>query len=469
MRQALHRSSQARFRVKRRALLAALGASSLGGFLPRLGIAQAATPIKRLVLVFQPNGVIMDTWRPPSGTPAGAPIGQLSRTLAAFEPVKSKIAVITGLDQRSYGADNHQQGMGGLWTGSRMGPESELSKPAPENGALADGMSIDQAVAQANVGKTRFDSLQFQVDRLTTGGLGPGWMTGIYSGPSQPMLGENNPYEMFDRIFEGVGSVGVGMSDQGAQLRAERKSVLDRVATELTALTGTLGATDRLKLDQHLTHVRSIERRLVDGSVMGASCEPTSLDAALADEKEPLDNDNYPAMVRLHTDIAMLALRCDLTRVLSLQFSFSVSGINFKWVESGSSGAGRDHHEHSHDWDTVEASTTHLSDIDRWYAEQVAYLAQSLDAVQDGEATLLDNTCIVWGNEIARGGHTLDDMPFLVAGGAAHGMPQGKVFDFQGTDTLHNRLLVSLGRGMGLELDRFGTGDESSGGLPGFV
>src|SRR6188768_2235775 len=200
---ALPSPAERRYRLKRRALLAALGGASVGAFLPRLGIAQSNAAIKRLVLVFQPNGVIMDNWRPAGGTVAGAPLAELSPPLSAFEPVKSKISVVTGLNQKSYGFDNHQQGMGGLWTGSRMLPETELSKPAPENAALADGASIDQAVAQASRGSTRFDSLQFQVDRTSTGGLGPGWMTGIYSGPSQPMVGESSPYKMFSRVFEG--------------------------------------------------------------------------------------------------------------------------------------------------------------------------------------------------------------------------------------------------------------------------
>lgn len=461
--------AERRYRLKRRALLAALGGVSLGAFVPRLGIAQSGPPIKRLVLVFQPNGVIMDNWRPAGGSVSGAALGELSRSLAAFEPIKSKISVVTGLNKKSFGFDNHQQGMGGLWTGSRMLPLDELSKPAPENAALADGASIDQAVAQASKGKTRFDSLQFQVDRTSTGGLGPGWMTCIYSGPLQPMVGENSPYKMFDRVFEGFSA---GTPDLAAQLRAERKSVLDRVATELTGLSSSLGTTDRQKLDQHLTHVRSIERRLVDEAPVGPSCEPAALDAKLTATKDVLANANYPEMVRLQTDIAILALGCDLTRVVSLQYSYSVSGRVFNWLgydPPKDTRGSTDHHDHSHDWDLNDVSKNYLSDIDRWYGEQVAYLASSLNAVQDGEATLLDNTCVVWGNEIARGGHSLDDMPFLIAGGAAHGMPQGKNFDFRGSKAMHNRLLVSVGRGMGLTLDKFGTSDEGSGGLPGFV
>jgi hypothetical protein len=464
-----HSPAVRRYRLKRRALLASLGAVSVGAFLPRLGIAQSAAPIKRLMLVFQPNGVIMDNWRPTGGTATGAPLGELSRSLAAFAPMKSKISIVTGLNKKAYGFDNHQQGMGGLWTGSRMLSEAELSKPAPENAALADGASIDQVVAQASKGSTRFDSLQFQVDRTSTGGLGPGWMTGIYSGPAQPILGENSPYEMFSRVFEGFTAA---TPDEAVQRRAERKSVLDRVASELSGLSTTLGKSDRAKLDQHLTHVRSIEKRLVDEAVVGPSCEPNALGSKLMMPKDPLANANYPEMVRLQTDIAILALGCDLTRVVSLQYSYSVSGRVFNWLgydPPKSTRGAIDHHDHSHDWDLNDVSKNYLSDIDRWYGEQVAYLVTSLDAVPDGEATLLDNTCVAWGNEIAHGGHSLDDMPFLIAGGAAHGMPQGKNFDFRGSKTLHNRLLVSLGRSMGLVLDKFGTSDQGSGGLPGFV
>jgi hypothetical protein len=464
-----HSPAVQRYRLKRRALLATLGGATVGAFLPRLGIAQNVAPIKRLMLVFQPNGVIMDNWRPAGGTVAGAPLGELSRSLAAFAPVKSKLSIVTGLNQKSFGFDNHQQGMGGLWTGSRMLSEAELSKPAPENAALADGASIDQAVAQASKGRTRFDSLQFQVDRTATGGLGPGWMTGIYSGPAQPILGENSPYKMFSRVFEGFVAA---TPDEAVQRRAERKSVLDRVASELSGLSASLGKSDRAKLDQHLTHVRSIEKRLVDEAVVGPSCQPSALGSKLMMPKDTLANANYPEMVRLQTDIAILALSCDLTRVASLQYSYSVSGRVFTWLgydPPKSTRGSIDHHDHSHDWDLNDVSKSYLSDIDRWYGEQVAYLASSLDAVPDGEATLLDNTCVVWGNEIARGGHTLDDMPFLLVGGAAHGMPQGKNFDFRGSKTMHNRLLVSLGRSMGLALDEFGTSDQGSGGLPGFV
>jgi hypothetical protein len=233
-----------------------------------------------------------------------------------------------------------------------------------------------------------------------------------------------------------------------------------------------LGKSDRVKLEQHLTHVRSIEKRLVDEAVVGPSCEPSALGGKLMTPKDPLANAHYPEMVRLQTDIAILALRCDLTRVVSLQYSYSVSGRVFNWLgydPPKDTRGSTDHHDHSHDWDLNDVSKSYLSDIDRWYGEQVAYLVSSLDAVPDGEATLLDNTCVVWGNEIARGGHSLDDMPFLIAGGAAHGMPQGKNFDFRGSKSMHNRLLVSLGRGMGLSLDKFGTSDEGSGGLPGFV
>lgn len=460
-------SKRSPHRLTRRAILGALAGSALAPWLPRLGEAQSAQKIKRMVLCFQPNGVIMDNWRPQGGTIEGAPLGELSRTLAAFEPLKSKISVVTGLDMNSIGSDNHQQGMGGMWTGSRMTPDSELSKPAPENAALADGMSIDQAVAQAQTGATRFDSLQFQVDRTSTGGLGPGWMTNIYSGPSQPLVGENDPYKMFDRIFEGfVGNDQAGL----AQLRAERRSVLDRVAGDLTRLSGVMGASDKAKLDAHLEHVRSIERRLVDDVLLGPSCDPTVLDEQRADPKDVLANDNYPAMVRLQTDIAILALRCDLTRIVSLQYSYSVSGRVFNWLgydpPENTRGA-LDHHDHSHDWDVTEVSASYLSDIDRWYAEQVAYLVSQLDAIEDGDATLLDNSVVAWGNEMGRGNHSLDDAPFLVAGGAGGALNMGKNFDLSGSGLKHNRLLVSLGRAMGLELEQFGTLDTEFGGLSG--
>lgn len=452
-------------RLNRRAIMGLLSGAAVAPWLPRLGQAQNATPQKRLVLCFQANGVIMDNWRPAGGTPEGAPLGEMSRSLAAFAPLRDKISVITGIDMPTPPGDSHLTGMGTLWTGCKMTPEEDLSKTAPENGALADGISIDYAVAAQTEFAARFNALKFHAGETTSNGLGPGWLTNSYSGPGQPVFGQSNPFALFDQIFEGFVGVDAG---EAARLRSERQSVLDRITGDLNRLHPVMGSTDRRKVEQHLEHVRSIETRLTDDTELAAICDPATFVGGTADDFQALENDNFPSLVRLHTDLAVLALRCDLTRVLNMQWSVSVAGQTFNWFdyEPPTNTRGfRGHHEHSHDWDLNDVSRNYLSDIDRWYAEQVHYFVSQLDAMEEGDGTMLDNSLFVWGNEIARGNHTHVDMPFLVAGGASGALKMGRNYDLRGTGLLHNRLLVSIGRAMGLEIDTFGTMDNATGGL----
>jgi hypothetical protein len=407
----------------------------------------------------------MNDWRPVGATAQGAPLGTLSRSLASFEAMKSKISVVTGLNMVTASGDPHLTGMTGLWTGSKATPDSELVKTAPENGALADGISIDQAVAQAFAGTTRFNSIKFHAAATTSNGLGPGWLTNSYAGPGRPIFGESNPFTLFDSLFEGL--EGIDQNTVG-QIRAERRSVLDLVTSDIQRASSLLGESDRYRLELHLEHLRSIESRLSSDVELSAACDSGPFVGQRDDAFMALVNNNYPRLVRLHTDLALLALRCDLTRVVNLQFGTSVAGQVYNWFNytppqdtRGDTG----HHGHSHDWNLTTVSSNYLRDIDRWYAEQIAYLVTELDAMDDGEGTMLDNSLLVWGNEIARGDHSHIDHPFLVAGGASGFLKMGRNYDFRGTGLEHHRLLVSMGNAMGLSLNTFGTLDESSGGL----
>ena len=377
---------------------------------------------------------------------------------------------MTGLNKKSYGFDNHQQGMGGLWTGSRMLPEAELSKPAPENAALADGASIDQAVAQATKGSTRFDSLQFQVDRTSTGGLGPGWMTGIYSGPAQPILGENSPYKMFNRVFEGFTAA---TPDEAVQRRAERKSVLDRVAGELSGLSTSLGKSDRAKLDQHLTHVRSIEKRLVDEAVVGPSCEPNALGSKLTTPKDPLANANYPEMVRLQTDIAMLGLglRFDARRESSVLVLGQRPRLQLARLRSAQKHARRDRPPRplarlGLERRVQELPVGHRSLVRR--AGRVPGQLAGRGAGRRGHPARQHLRRLGQRDRarrpLARRYAVLDRRRRR----ARHAARQELRLSRQ-QDPAQPAAWSRSGRGMGLTLDKFGTSDEGSGGLPGFV
>ena len=311
------------------------------------------------------------------------------------------------------------------------------------------GKSVDQAIAQSIGAATAHQSLEFGV---LTGDNATVFSRMSYAGASQPVAPEPSPSEMFDRLF---GDLDV---DPGAieALKAQRGSVIDLVKGDLESLSSAYGTEDRVKLEAHLDAMREIEKR---NDLVAPVCEVPA-----DPQSGPGGNSQFPAVSRLQIDQLVMALACDLTRVASLQWSKAVSGVRFEWL-----GIEQGHHDLSHLGNSDPTMTSTITAINTWYAEEVAYLLSRLDAVPEGDGTLLDNTLVVWGNELSRGNtHGHDPVPFVLAGGAGGAFETGRWLQVDGHP--HNRLLVSLCHAMGVDdIDTFGTTDPGSGGLPGLV
>jgi hypothetical protein len=176
------------------------------------------------------------------------------------------------------------------------------------------------------------------------------------------------------------------------------------------------------------------------------------------------DADAMPDITRLQLDLLALALACDLTRVASVQFSTAINAIGFPWLNSTAEG-----HNLSHRGPSDTAAKDQLTQRARWYAEQIAYLAQQLAAITEGDRTVLDNTVMVWGNELSLGNsHSHSEVPFMLLGSAGGSLRTGRYLQFGAQP--HNRLLVSVLQAMGVEATTFGHADFGSGGaLPGLT
>jgi hypothetical protein len=242
--------------------------------------------------------------------------------------------------------------------------------------------------------------------------------------------------------------------DNGAAMleAARQKAIVDSVAGDLRRLRTRLGAEDYAKVDQHLEALAAIERRIVGGrggggsGVMGLSCS-----------KPPAPSgDGYDAKLEQMSDIAVAALSCDVTRVMSVQWSYAFSHVRHSWIGLG------DHHNYSHDGQDRRAE---LTKIDQWYATQLLYLLQKLDSVPEGDGTLLDNTLVVCGRELGSTAHRMERAPFILAGGSALGLANGHWLDFDGQE--HVKLLVSIARLMGMDINTFGNREVDSGPLAG--
>jgi hypothetical protein len=163
------------------------------------------------------------------------------------------------------------------------------------------------------------------------------------------------------------------------------------------------------------------------------------------------ENDNIPRLTKLQIELMVNSFTADFARVATLQFTNSVSDARMHWL-----GIDEGHHQLSHEPDSNETARDKLTRINKWYCEQLAYLAQRLSDTPEpgGTGSLLDNTLIVWTNELGKGNtHTLDNIPFVLVGGGLD-FKMGRSLKFENVP--HNRLLLSLAHGFGHQIDKFG-------------
>lgn len=397
--------------------------------LPGLAFANQAKRKQRLVILFSPNGVVPETFWPDKTGETFV----LKESLKPLEPFRKRMLVLRGVHDKVGGdGDNHMRGMGCLLTGVELNPGN--IQVGSTSAGWSKGHSIDQEIRKHlqsdEATKTRFGSLEFGAmvpDRADT------WTRMVYAGANKPIAPIDDPHQMFAKLYGRV-------KDQ--ELLG---SVLDVVTDDLKRVGRVVGAADRRLLEEHATHVRELEEEAKAARKPTAVARPVpELDPGLKRE-----NDLLPKISTAQIDMLVQSFVADFTRVATLQYTCSVGNARMRWL-----GIDDQHHELSHH-DSVEAKTK-LTKINGWYCEQVAYLVKRLADTPEpgGGGTLLDNTLVVWTNELGQGSsHTLDNIPFVLVGGGLD-FKTGRALDCGGTP--HNRLLLSLAHGFGLRLKAFG-------------
>lgn len=435
-------------RITRRGILSAATALGAAALLPR-GVARADnTPPKRVVFVFSANGTIYDQWVP-SGSETSFTLSTILKPLAPFQ---RKLVVLDGIDVKSARngpGDDHMKGMGHMLTGTELLPGNTQGGAGTPAG-FAGGISIDQRIVKDVGTSTRFPSLELGVFVNSS----DVWSRMIYAGANQPLPPMEDPVKVYARIFSSAQQSAAEL----AKLMKRRQSVLDHVQGTLTTLGGKVSADDRVRIQQHQESVREIERQLL---AQAAACTPPAMPMQLSLN----DENNYPAVGKLQMDMLVTALACDQTRVASLQWSHSVSQIGFPFL-----GITQGHHDLSHKDDSDTASQDALVKINTWYAEQFAYLLGKLDAVMEPDGTtLLDNTMVVWVNELAKGNiHSHNPLPVVIAGSCQKAIRTGRYVKFAQSQP-HNNLLVSIANAMGVPLTTFGNPAYCTGSLTGLA
>ncbi|MEZ4227042.1 MAG: DUF1552 domain-containing protein [Polyangiaceae bacterium] len=432
--------------MNRRSFLrgAAFGAAALGLPFTRLLDARAADPAfpKRLVVFFSPNGTIYDNWVP-SGDETDFTFSEILQPLAPF---RDKLLILDNLEMVSsnFGiGDGHQRGMVHMLTASELNPGTFQGGGDAGTAGWASGPSVDQVIAK-HLGVESLDLA------IQPGGKS-NWSRMSYDGSDAPRDPYEDPYTVFDKLFGGL------LKDPGEteKVRVLRQSVLDYVREDLNRLESRLPTSERAKLQAHLEAVRVLETKLDPAGQLGGFCAPVSPGGKI-DHKA---NDNFPKMVELMTDQAVMALACNITQVVGIQCSKSVGGTQMKWLGVDSS-----HHALSHE-DNGQPDIPPLIKINTWYAERFAYLLQKMSEIPEGDGTLLDNSVVMWCNELGSGNtHSRKKLPIVLAGGLGGHFKTGRFLRYA-DKTAHSKLLVSLMQGFGIDKDSIGTTQAGTGAL----
>jgi len=444
-----------RTKLTRRRLLSGMG--SLAVILtspiwrPATAFGQDAgvAPKKRFIGLFSANGTIPSAFFP-AGTAADAPL-TLGPILAPLEKHKSRLLVLKGVHMSSANVPQpggpHMKGPGAMLTAGKLLEGSFPGAGGPAG--YADRISVDQHIANRIGTATTFRSLEFGV-RVEGGG--PLEIIS-YRDSNQPNTAIEDPWQMYSRIFAN-GNVS---STQLAKLIAERKSVLDFLKDDIGRLKGRVSASDRARLDAHLTGISGIEQQLGQSK---AACTPLTMPAKF-DHK---DIANFDKVSQLQIDLMILAHACGLTQVSTLMWANADSWQYFPFA-----GVNEEHHTLSHAGDSDTAATDKLIKINTWHTGQVAYVLDKLAATTEvGGGTMLDNTVLLWGNELGVGNsHTYQNIPWVVAGGGGY-FRTGRYLQYK--DQNHNNLLVSMCHAMGLtDTTTFGIPELCTGPLSGLT
>jgi hypothetical protein len=442
--------SKHRFPISRRTVLRGAGVSLALPWLEAMMPAaakSAALPV-RMAFLYMPNGVNTSAWAP-EGTPRDF---KLSATLDPLNDFKDKIIVAQNLwNAASKDGDGHYVKESAILTSTR------ISKTLGED-LNSHGVSMDQIAAQKAGGKTPIPSLELGISPEATGvDLAVGY-TRVYgchiawSSPTTPLAREINPHSVYERLFRASGPKG-DASKQDALL-------LDRVLDEAKDLRAQVGTADRLRIDEYMSIVRSLEERTQRSTVTGhGAWKPrVPLNSVAAPPEEPK---TYAEHVRLMLDMVALSFQSDTTRIATFMFGNAVSNVNFRWLD-GVSGSHHDMSHHSKDADKLRQYQL----INKWYVAQYAYLLRKLKEAKEGEGSVLDNSAIIFASALSDGNsHNPHNLPVVVAGSAGGRLAVGQNLVFP-EDTPLSNLWVSILSAFGTPVERFA---DSTGPLPGIL
>jgi hypothetical protein len=438
--------------IHRRALLRGAGVTMALPWLPSLTMtstrAHAALPAgaigpltpgghpKRLAVLFMGNGINGHHWWAKG---AGAEM-QLGKSVQPLAPFKDKLNFFTGLyNKPSTGVGIHPGQTGGILSGV----------PLQKGAILKGGVSMDQLLAQRIGEDTMQPSMVLGCEQPNTGyhetNFSMAYSSHIsWSTPHSPVPMEVYPSLAFDSLFENKGS-------------RRTQSILDRVKSQAAGLQRQLAASDRPKLEEYLTSVREVEKRVERqrGAKAQADDRARHRGQPALSMKRPENGlpEDFREHIRLMMDIVAMAFQTDKTRIASVLMCRDLSGLFYPFLDVRDA-----HHPASH-----RDLTDDYERVSRFYCSQAAYLSEKLAAMPEGEGTVLDHSCVMFLSNMWSGyKHDNSKLPVVTVGGLGGTLATGRVLDYRDKGDDNRRicsLYLSLMDRFGVKLDRFGDSD----------
>jgi hypothetical protein len=419
--------------ISRRTILRGVGTAVtlplLDAMIPAFAPAAATSPVRRFGVVYHPNGVIYDQWLP---TGVGTKF-ELSPTLKGLEPFKDKLTVITGLfsDQAEPlgdGGGDHSRACGSYLTGVHVKKSDSI---------VENAVSMDQIAAKAFERDTQLSSLQMTADENSLLGSCDLGYSCAYSStlswltPTLPLMAENNPRVLFERMF--------GASDStDARVRAARleqdRSLLDSINDRVNQLQRKLGTADNRKMNDYLAALRDVERRIQKAEEQSSK--------ELPDVAQPAGiPDSFPAHVGLLYDLQLLAFQSDLTRVTTFMYGREQTGRPYPQI-----GVPEPHHPLTHhQGDAVKMDK--CCKIQRHHIELFAEYLGKLRNTPDGDGSLLDHVILLFGSGISNSDrHTHGPLPTFLVGGGGGTLKGGRHLVYPEHTPLTNLQLTLLNK-----------------------
>jgi hypothetical protein len=392
----------------------------------------APARLRRLGYVYMPMGCDVTRWTPPGKDR----LDVLSPTLAPLAPVKESVTVLSNLDLQNAYPGTHAT--------SNSAFLSAVRAKLTESADYYLGTTVDQ-IAAREIGKnSQLPSLELAMDLLSLAGQCDNGYACVYqnnlswSSPTTPLPSEAHPRVVFDRLF--------GDGDTAAERRAalkSRASLLDSVTDEFRRLNSQLGPADRARVSQYLDAVREVERRIQRAEAVAAE-HPVDVDRPVGVPAA------YSDHARLMFDLQVLAFQADVTRVITFQLAREASNRTYTEV-----GVSDPHHPLSHHGNDPR-KVARMALINRFHVSLFADFLAKLKATPEGGGSLLDHSLILYGSGMGDPNmHTHDNLPIIVAGGAAGKMRAGRHIRFAKPTPLANLHLTLLDK-VGVRLDSFG-------------